>query len=752
MFVGCAGENTDTGADDGGAIDSVADAIECDGRQAGDDDCVGNDATGDADDADGAGPVCGDLVCDDGEDAARCVVDCVAPDCGDGLCTGGETHISCRSDCDIDFHFCGDEVCDHDEDPVTCAVDCESCDDEDGDGVCDVHDNCPSEFNLFQEDEDGDGRGDACDPCPTDPGDDPDGDGICAAIDNCRDDANPDQADVDNDGFGDACDNCPDAPGTDIDRDSVCGAADNCPRDANTNQSDVDGDGIGDACDFCPVDGAGDMDGDGVCDSVDRCPGGDDLVDLDENGIADACDACPSQLVDRMVFTWRNAHLLRGAEGPLTFQIVVDELGRWTVNYAAVAQVSRARAGLEARREDVFAEVDDAAARMRSGHSIQFEAASPPVTALLGPESGGPRFSWSEPVDLQELPDEAGFAIHAHPHFRLRLLDRFTDTVNVDFNGYLWTGEGTGGCCDDTPRPFPTGGPWRSLFAGAWGSHDLGGEVEFTYHTDTVACFIDCAGTPMGNAWINECGICVGGTTGAHPAAGMDCLGACGGPATVDACGRCVSSIEGGTPDDEPSCDCEASSTPWCHRAPLSSTATPLTADFVDEDAARMDRVWSAPGDARIASGCLLGSGWRDVLRFGLEVTNPSDEAALPDETPFNVATERSAWRGLARARLTRDGEVVAGRGWEPSFCVVGAVGADCAEHNCSAQGIGAGCTERFPGVRDCQWVDVTGLAAGPYVLEILMASNGGPTDNIVASTPVIIGDSAGDAAGPESN
>src|SRR5690606_2167093 len=33
-----------------------------------------------------------------------------------------------------------------------------------------------------------------------------DGDGVCNLSDNCPDDANPDQADGDNDGIGDACD------------------------------------------------------------------------------------------------------------------------------------------------------------------------------------------------------------------------------------------------------------------------------------------------------------------------------------------------------------------------------------------------------------------------------------------------------------------------------------------------------------------------------------------------------------------
>jgi hypothetical protein len=47
-----------------------------------------------------------------------------------------------------------------------------TCGDKDGDGACDVDDNCPSLVNRNQDDSDGDGVGDGCDVCPDwpDPG------------------------------------------------------------------------------------------------------------------------------------------------------------------------------------------------------------------------------------------------------------------------------------------------------------------------------------------------------------------------------------------------------------------------------------------------------------------------------------------------------------------------------------------------------------------------------------------------------
>jgi cytosine/adenosine deaminase-related metal-dependent hydrolase len=97
-------------------------------------------------------------------------------------------------------------------------------DDQDGDGIPDELDNCPTIFNPVrpmdggrQADADLDGIGDACDPCPLNEGTedcavftgaDLDNDGVPNGVDNCPEKANPDQADGDKDGRGDACDSC----------------------------------------------------------------------------------------------------------------------------------------------------------------------------------------------------------------------------------------------------------------------------------------------------------------------------------------------------------------------------------------------------------------------------------------------------------------------------------------------------------------------------------------------------------------
>ena len=145
--------------------------------------------------------------------------------------------------------------------------------DDDGDGVLNGDDNCPSVSNATQADIDGDSVGDVCDNCP--------------------DTANRDQADSNGDGIGDAC------SGDhyyqldrDRDRDATIDVLDNCPRDANPNQADGDGDGVGDVCDNCPA-----------------VPNP-QQVDSDGDGVGDACSPtaqgalCPSPLTSAIPDLW----------------------------------------------------------------------------------------------------------------------------------------------------------------------------------------------------------------------------------------------------------------------------------------------------------------------------------------------------------------------------------------------------------------------------------------------------------------
>jgi len=177
---------------------------------------------------------------------------------------------SCMRWCTYELNLFGDPTV-----PIKGAASCDisNLPDSDGDGACDVFDNCPGDYNVDQLDSDGDMVGDLCDVCPYDETDDGDGDGLCGDVDNCPYVNNPDQTDSDSDGIGDSCDQC---PGYD-------------------DLVDSDGDGVADGCDVCQgYDDFADSDSDGAPDSCDVCPGYNDSDDYDEDGVPDHCDICPS--------------------------------------------------------------------------------------------------------------------------------------------------------------------------------------------------------------------------------------------------------------------------------------------------------------------------------------------------------------------------------------------------------------------------------------------------------------------------
>lgn len=87
-------------------------------------------------------PVCGNGVCEGGENSSTC---CDCAFCGNGACEGfcGESNSTCSIDCPS----CGNGVCENGEDQWNCSADCGgSC----GDGFCDVlqgecASNCPQD-------------------------------------------------------------------------------------------------------------------------------------------------------------------------------------------------------------------------------------------------------------------------------------------------------------------------------------------------------------------------------------------------------------------------------------------------------------------------------------------------------------------------------------------------------------------------------------------------------------------------------
>ncbi|PIO06806.1 hypothetical protein COT47_02660, partial [Candidatus Woesearchaeota archaeon CG08_land_8_20_14_0_20_43_7] len=195
--------------------------------------------------------ICGNGMCEYGEDQYSCPADCgLPPYCGDGTCDMNETQFDCPADCGFP-PFCGDGTCNINETQFDCPADCAPtwyC----GDLICNTNESsydCPADCGLPP----------SC------------GDSTCDANEtqyNCPDDCGAPP------GCGDAtCDanetqyNCPDDCGLPPScGDNVCGTGEssyNCPQDCGAPA--ICGDGLCTAgketcnscfldCGFCPTD------------------------------------------------------------------------------------------------------------------------------------------------------------------------------------------------------------------------------------------------------------------------------------------------------------------------------------------------------------------------------------------------------------------------------------------------------------------------------------------------------------------
>ncbi len=152
-------------------------------------------------------------------------------------------------------------------------------DDDDEDGTLDTEDAFPLD-PTEDTDTDGDGMGDNSDAFPEDPTEDTDtdGDGVGDNSDAFPEDPNED-TDTDGDGTGDNADDDDDGDGTPDDEDAF-------PLDS-TEDTDTDGDGVGDNADD-------DDDGDGTPDDEDAFPlDSTEDTDTDGDGVGDNSDAFP---------------------------------------------------------------------------------------------------------------------------------------------------------------------------------------------------------------------------------------------------------------------------------------------------------------------------------------------------------------------------------------------------------------------------------------------------------------------------
>ncbi len=159
--------------------------------------------------------------------------------------------------------------------------------------------------------------------------------------------------------------------------------------------------------------------------------------------------------------------------------------------------------------------------------------------------------------------------------------------------------------------------------------------------------------------------------------------------------------------------------------------------------------------DCVVVEGC-AGAGRRRLLRFDTSTPNfgtadlvLGNPAANPELYEFSSCHNHFHLRSYTSYALyDAAGQVVVGR--KQAFCLIDVVqywpGYPRHFNACTNQGLSVGWADVYPKSVDCQWIDVTGVRAGSYVLEVVVDPGNliaeSDESNNVARIPVTIGKS----------
>jgi hypothetical protein len=186
----------------------------------------------------------------------------------------------------------------------------------------------------------------------------------------------------------------------------------------------------------------------------------------------------------------------------------------------------------------------------------------------------------------------------------------------------------------------------------------------------------------------------------------------CGGEALLDKCGICAGGTTGVEPSDPDS----------CLQLP----------DFVPSESylhstLEIEEVDVGQDSCMIEEGCVGGTGLRKVLRFGTQVGNIGTSdfyLGSPPAEGFHWDACHDHYRLLDPITGS---EVTVGHknGW----CLMdsgifdadlaAAAGNDCNRYDCGDQGIGLGCQDTYGANLNCQWIDITDVPDGTYQVEV---------------------------------
>jgi hypothetical protein len=163
------------------------------------------------------------------------------------------------------------------------------------------------------------------------------------------------------------------------------------------------------------------------------------------------------------------------------------------------------------------------------------------------------------------------------------------------------------------------------------------------------------------------------------------------------------------------------------------------------------------PTSCAAVEGCVSGIGTRKLMRFAVLTPNLGqtdlilgDPAENPDLFIYSPCHRHYHFEGYAVYELLKNDmertRVLIGR--KQAFCLLDSLpytdeAGDSSGYDCDFQGITAGWADIYDNRLDCQWLDVTGVAAGNYLLRVTLNPEGRLAEsdytNNVAVVPVTI-------------
>lgn len=129
-----------------------------------------------------------------------------------------------------------------------------------------------------------------------------------------------------------------------------------------------------------------------------------------------------------------------------------------------------------------------------------------------------------------------------------------------------------------------------------------------------------------------------------------------------------------------------------------------------------------------VQEGCMQGSGTRKIIRFTTHIKNIGNQdyfigvpSATNSQFEWDLCHNHWHYEGYAEYLLYDMAGNKIPIGFKNGFCVLDleCSGGGSAKYGCSNMGITAGCGDIYNSSLDCQWIDITNVPTGQYMLVV---------------------------------